>query len=330
MTKFQKEQTKQAVLYMCRLTFKTLAIGLLLAYGLVYAVLNIKSAEAASLKPEAVINDNVVKASDLFDDIPVKKDAIVGNAPSPGQSIVLSARTLERIAGVYDIDWKASSPADQIVVSRSMQTIPANTLVEILKKDLQSRGVAGNFGVTLNNVAPVIVLPGDLPATAEIAQMSYTPGRDVFTATLAAPTAANPVKTLTVSGLIEKMVQLPVLSASATAGDIISSSDIEWVDVPVRNTVYDTIADADTLIGKTPLRSVEAGIPVRKRDITAPQLVARGDEVLLQFNEGGLQLTAKGKAMQNGAEGEVIRIVNLSSNQSLRGEVVGNKMIKVQ
>lgn len=330
MTKFQKLQTKQAVLYMCRLTFKTLAIGLALTYGLIYAFVSIKSAEAATLKSEAVINEAVVRASDLFDDVPAKKDAIIGNAPSPGQSVILNAKALQRISSVYDLDWDSASPADQIIVRRSIQTIPTADIVAVIKKGLEARGVSGDFGVTLNNVAPTLILPGNVAATAEISQMNYTPGRDVFTAVVVAPSSSNPVATVSLSGIIEKMKQIPVLKSSVKSGDIIGSSDIEWINVSIRNTVHDTIDDADDLIGKTPVRSVDANTPIRARDVTPPQMVARGDEVILLFNQGGLQLSAKGKAMQNGAEGEVIRVMNLSSNESLRGEVTGTKTVEIQ
>jgi len=330
MTKSQKEETSQSILYMCRMTFKSMTILLAIAYVILFAFISIKSAHAATLKSEAVMTSNVVKLSDLFDDIPSKQDAIVGNAPSPGQTIILNVKSLQRIANTYDVKWKSSSPTDQIVVKSIVQTISATDITSVVKKNLISRGVQGNFEVTLNNVAPTILLPGNVETTVEVAQMNYTPGRDVFTAVLAAPSAANPLKTLSVSGLIEKTIQVPVLKANFNADDIISSTNIEWLDIPARQMVNDTIIDADKLIGKTPIRMVEAGVPIRDRDVKFPQLIARGDEILLQFNQGGLQLTAKGKAMQNGAEGEVIRVVNLSSNQSLRGEVTGNKIVVVQ
>ena len=84
------------------------------------------------------------------------------------------------------------------------------------------------------------------------------------------------------------------------------------------------------MIGKTPLRQVQAGEPIRQRDLISPQLVQRGDEILIQFSSGAIQLTAKGKAMQPGAEGDLIRVVNLGSNQSLRAEIVGDKIVRVQ
>jgi flagellar basal body P-ring formation protein FlgA len=330
MTNYERQVTAQSILYMFRLAFRVMAISLVVTYGLLFIFLNMKQAEAATLKPEAIIQGSVVNISDLFEGIPLKQDAVVGNAPSPGHSVILTAKTLQRMADIYNIKWTASSPSEQILVRSLVQKIGTEDLVAVLKKDLEERGVSGNFTVTLNNVAPQIILPANIESTVEVVQMSYTPGRDVFNAVMAAPSAANPVKTINISGLIEKTVQIPVLKESISSGDIIGSSDIEWIDVAARHMLRDTVIDADSLIGKTPLRMVEQGIPVRARDIVSPQLVARGDEIVLQFNQGGLELTVKGKALQNGAEGEFIRVVNLSSNQTLRGEVTGSKMVAVQ
>lgn len=330
MTKLEKQETSQSILYMCRITFRTMTIVLAITYGILYMFLNVRSADAATLKSETVISGDVVMVSDLFDDVPSKQDAIIGNAPAPGQTVILNAKSLERLANTYDIKWKPMGPSDQIVVRSVVQTVPTSDILEVIRKDLMARGISNKFEVTLNTVAPTISLPGNVQATVEVSQMNYTPGRDVFTAVLAAPNAQNPVKTLSVSGLIEKTIQVPVLTKGFNADDIISASDLEWIDIPTRHMVNDTIVDADKLIGKTPVRMVEAGIPIRDRDVKSPQLVTRGDEVVLQFNQSGLYLTAKGKAMQNGAEGEIIRVMNLSSNQSLRAQVTGDKIVVVQ
>ena len=178
----ERYEIEQSILFMCRMTFKSLAIALVVTYAVLYVILHVTSAEAASLKSEAVINGQAVKLSDLFDDIPEKQDAIVGNAPSPGQSVILNARTLERISNVYNVKWTPAAPTDQIVVRSAVQTVTTADIMAVIKKDLMARGVSGNFEVTLNNVAPTITLPGNVDATAEISQMNYTAGRDVFSA----------------------------------------------------------------------------------------------------------------------------------------------------
>ncbi|MDD3021004.1 MAG: flagellar basal body P-ring formation chaperone FlgA [Alphaproteobacteria bacterium] len=330
MTRYQIEDTQQSILYMCRVTFKGVALFISISYVLLFLFIQIPAAHAASLITEAQVDDKVVRLSDLFTDTGFKQDAVLGAAPQPGKTMIINARTLQRVAKLYDVDWTPSSSLDQVVVTRTSQIISSSQITDTLKAALVAKGVTGEFDLTVGSVVPAITLSGDMPATVEITQLSYTPGRDVFTAVVAAPSADNPVKTLSLSGLIEKVQNVPVLRSSLKAGDIIGAGDIEWLPVTARSTVYDTITDVDHLIGKTPIRSVEAGVPVRSRDLESPQLVSRGDEILIRFNSGSLQLTARGKAMQPGTEGDIIRVVNLGSNQSIRAEIIGDKVVQVQ
>ena len=330
MTKHEIEMTKQSALYMCRLTFKTLTLVIGVSYAFLFAFLHVSPADAATLKGQSVVNDKVVHLSDLFENIDVKHDAVLGAAPAPGKTMVINARTLNRVASLYDVNWISHSATDQVVVTRASQTISSEQILDALKEALAAKGVSGEFQITLGGTVPSITMAGNLPSHVEVARMTYTPGRDVFTAVVAAPSADNPVKTLSLSGVIDKVQNVPVLRSTLKAGDIIGASDIEWLPVTSRQMTYDTVLDADELIGKTPARYVAAGAPIKDRELISPQLVKRGDEVLINFNAGPIQLSAKGKAMQNGAEGDLIRVVNLSSNQSLRAEVTGDKVVKVQ
>lgn len=323
-------ETGQMVLMITRLAFRGLAIALVGLYTLVMILVNAPHVHAATLIPQVAVSSDQVRLSDIFADLNGDEDAVLGAAPQPGKTMIIGSKTLTRVAGLYNVDWQATSPLDQVVVTRDVQTIAPELIKDAIKSALKAKGVSGEFDVSLGGLPPAITLGGEVPATVEVAQMNFTPGRDVFSATLAAPSAANPLKTMSVSGVIEKSQEIPVLRSALKNGDVIGAADIEWLSVTTKNMVYDTMTDADQLIGKTPLRAVQAGEPIRKRDIISPQLVARGDEVLIEFVSGSMTLSAKGKAMQPGADGDLIRVVNLTSNQSLRAEVVGDRMVRVQ
>lgn len=330
MTKYQLQQTRQSLFYMCMLTVKSVILVLVVGFGLLFAFASVRPADAATLKPMSSVDEDVIRLSDLFEGIDENaSNVVLGNAPQPGKDMVLSARTLKRVALAYNVDWQPQSLTEQVVLRREAQTVTASALQDQIKSALLARGVGDRFAVVLSDPSAAIVLPANLPASVEVTDLSYTPGRDVFTATLAAPSADNPVKTVRVSGLIEHSTEVPVLQASMKAGEIISSADIDWVDAPSRTLLPDTVLDADDLIGKTPVRTVVAGAPIRDNDIKAPLVVERGEHITILYTVGGMQMTAKGKAMQNGATGDMIRVVNLSSNRSVTGEVTGNALVKV-
>jgi flagella basal body P-ring formation protein FlgA len=60
---------------------------------------------------------------------------------------------------------------------------------------------------------------------------------------------------------------------------------------------------------------------VRGFDLERPRAIARGEVVTLIFTSGALQLSVQARAMENAAEGDTIRFVNLHSNRTVEARV---------
>jgi flagella basal body P-ring formation protein FlgA len=122
---------------------------------------------------------------------------------------------------------------------------------------------------------------------------------------------------------------VPVLSRSLKAGDIISSTDMSYIDVRQRDLPKGALSQIADLQGMAAAKALIAGRPIRNVDIALPRMVDRGEMVTLFYNEGPVSLSIKGKALQNGAQGEMVRIVNLSSNKQLQGMVTGMNQVTI-
>lgn len=316
-----------ATYQMCRIGLRGLIITL--AAMVVASLLMITSSEAASLRSSATVTGDKVTLGDVFEDT-LTPDVVLGAAPEPGKEMVLSAAVLNRVANNYKLAWSASSPTQQLVIKREAHMIDAAQMIDALKVSLAEKGLDGSFTISLAQTDASIVLPVTVEPSVEVGNLNFVPGRETFSATLAAPNAASPVKTLIVSGIINRMVQVPTLRTSARKGDIISAGDIAWVEMPMRSISKDTLLDADDIIGKTPSGLVASTRAIREKDVAYPQLVSRGDDVTIIYNIGGMSLTAKGKSQQNGSQGDLIRVTNLSSAKSMSASVTGDRTVTVQ
>ena len=126
------------------------------------------------------------------------------------------------------------------------------------------------------------------------------------------------------------MIQIPVIRSALRNGDIIGETDIDWIVIPEKKIQRDLVMKSDTLVGMTPRRSLLAGKPVLEGDLERPQIVTRGEIVTVIYKDGPMRLSAKGKALQNGAKGDAIRISNVNSNRTLQGFVTNTKEVTVQ
>ena len=76
-------------------------------------------------------------------------------------------------------------------------------------------------------------------------------------------------------------------------------------------------------------RALPAGAMVRGSDVIRPQLVRRGEPVTIALRDGGLSITAQGKALSGGAAGDFVRVVSLATNHTLDGVVEGTGAVRV-
>ncbi|MGH6720272.1 MAG: flagellar basal body P-ring formation chaperone FlgA [Alphaproteobacteria bacterium] len=126
---------------------------------------------------------------------------------------------------------------------------------------------------------------------------------------------------LVLSARADTLVEVPVLNVALGIGDIIGARDIEVVALPYGKVPRNAITDPEELVGKSPKRLLRPGLPVRVGDVAPPIVIKKNTVVVMVFDRAGLFLTAKGKALQNGAVGEVIRVENVQSGIAVQGVV---------
>jgi flagella basal body P-ring formation protein FlgA len=288
------------------------------------------AALAASLRSDVTLTGDTLTVGDIFDNAGRNTDYVLGPAPQPGKEMTLNAPTLMRIALALDLPWTPSSSADQIVIRRAATMIPADQVRESLIASLQEKGIQDKFTLDTGASRLDMILPLDFPATVEVTNLNYNPRTNRFDATISAPSAANPVRQASVSGSVRPITKIPVLKSSIRNGDLISASDIDWIELYTAEIQPDMLLKAEDLIGKTPRRMTIAGKPVRVLDLESPQLVDRGETVTIVFEQGPLMLTASGKALQKGAMDDVIRVVNSASNRPIDAIVSGTREVIVR
>lgn len=289
-----------------------------------------RQALAATIRPIATLSGPVMTAGDLFDGLsPEKAARVLGPAPQPGKDMTINARTLMQVALALDLPWQPASAADQVIVRRAATIVDESILTNALRDALETQGITGHYDISFSGSAPQITLPADQNAAAEIISFNFDPKKDSFQAVFAAPSREVKLSEAAVMGKIQRYVSVPVLKSLLRNGDVIGAHDIMWVDMNAQTIQNSTVLKEESLLGMTPRRMISAGVPVLDKDVEKPQIVSRGDFITIVYESGPIILTAKGKALQNGAAGDFIRIVNVASNRALEGVVSGDRQVTI-
>lgn len=288
------------------------------------------TASAVSLKQSSVVTGDIITLGDIFQGLPENNEKVLGIAPQPGQEIVLNARTLLRIAVALDLPWRPASSNDKVVLTRAASLVDRDMIESAIHAQLETEGMQGKYKIVIPDTAAKIVLSPDVAPALEITNFELKPDSGWFEASVAAPSADNPAYKGKITGTVKKLVDVPVLRETMKAGTIIGARDIDYVELEEKDLRPDMLVNANDLIGMTPRRLTMAGKPLKAIDIESPIIVQRGDIVTMMFQQGGLTLTASGKALQDGAKGDQIRVLNQISNKTIEGFVTASKEVTVE
>ena len=127
----------------------------------------------------------------------------------------------------------------------------------------------------------------------------------------------------------EDEIMIPVLKAAMGPGQIIGEQDLDWIEMSEKRANKYIASDIRHLIGKTPKRFIKAKKPIRKNAVKDPVLVERKNLITIVLRSPQMLLTAQGQAMEDGAKGDVIRVMNINSRKIIAGRVISPNRVDV-
>jgi flagella basal body P-ring formation protein FlgA len=84
------------------------------------------------------------------------------------------------------------------------------------------------------------------------------------------------------------------------------------------------------VIGQEARVALYAGRPILVGDIGPPAVIARNQIVALHYRANGITISTEGRALERGAIGDRVRVMNLGSRATVFGQVLNDGTIEVR
>lgn len=124
-------------------------------------------------------------------------------------------------------------------------------------------------------------------------------------------------------------VEIVVPAHDIARGAVIAEGDLTVKSIATLRANDSLIRNASDAAGKEAKRALRAGEVLRISDLKRPALVAKGATVTMVFEAPGMMLTAVGRALAEGGEGDSITVINPTSYRQVLAVVTAPGTVRV-
>ena len=287
---------------------------------------------APVLRAKVAVASEVVRIGDLVDNAGALSQIAIYRAPDLGTTGSLPvAQVLNalRARGVIGVDTK---DIKQITVTRLARTVESKDIERAVAQAIEHRGGLGdaaNLNLTFDRDLADVRLDASNTGAMLATSVRYEPRNGRFDVTFQiANDDGNPTQ-LRFTGSAIETVEVAVLTRSVERADILKSGDVA-VERRPRAEIGSDAAAREQAVGMQMRRPIRAGSALRVADLAKPDLVQRDQAVTVIFQTAGLYLTTRGKALDNGTEGDVVSVLNIQSKRTVTGTVTGRGQVTIQ
>jgi len=284
------------------------------------------------LRASITVESELVRIGDMIDNAGSAAQIAIYRAPDLGTTgslptaQVIAALRAHKVIGVDTRDIKAVS------VTRLARTIEGKEIESRVAQALEHRkglGEAANLSLTFDRDLQDVRLEAWNTGAMQPVSSRYEPRNGRFEVTFEIGNEINgtPAR-LRFTGFVIETVEAAVLTRNVDRGEVLKSSDVITERRPKAEAGGDAAARGQA-VGMQMRRQLRAGQAVRAADLGKPDLVQRDDNVTLIYETTGLYLTMRGKAIDGGAEGDTVSVLNLQSKRTVSGVVIGRGQVAI-
>jgi flagella basal body P-ring formation protein FlgA len=296
---------------------------LLLALSIAPAAAQITSSTGhARLKAQATVSGDIVRIGDLVENAGVAANTPIFRAPDLGQTGAVPVRTVLDAVRPYGLVAVEVRGLTEVAVTRASHAIASDDIEARIVRALTARhnlGKAENLKIMFDRDVRPIHLEAHISPELSLARLSYDASSRRFD--IVFELASGTQGSWRYTGTAVETMEAAVPTRALARGDVIKASDFVVERRPKSEFTSEPPAQPAEIAGYAARRAVRAGQPLRAADLMKAELVQKNDTVTLRYEVPGIVLSMRGKALDSGAEGDTVNVLNIQSKRTIQGVV---------
>lgn len=283
---------------------------------------------APTLRQTVLVSGDLVRIGDLVAHVaPDKADIAVFRAPDLGETGNVRVASVLDALRPYDVADLRTQGLSEVSVTRASRVIGGNEIrariAQIAAERLRLADAGNIVVVTDGPVPPLHRDPAEAGPLIPV-RTSYETRNGRFELVFRSGTAQ-----VRVTGTAQEAQEAVVLTRAVPRGDVLQASDLAIEKRPRNELQGEVVREPSAAIGMMLQTMARPGHVLRGTDLAKPQLIKRGEPVMLLYEVPGIALTARGKAEDAGSLGDTVTVLNVQSKRMIQGFVSGPGQVTV-
>lgn len=224
-----------------------------------------------------------------------------------------------------------------MLVTREARFVPLADMEERIAAHVaRALGVddAARIAVRFDREARPLSLEPQSREPLAVARLTHDARSGRFEATLevADSTLSRRAGGFRVTGVAAETIEFVAPVRVVGRGETVRASDLvveRRLRTETPSLPADAAIDPKDVVGMAARQALQPGRPVRRADLAKPTLVERSADVIIFYDIPGITLTVRGRALEAGAEGDIVNVQNLQSRRTVQATVTGPNRVLV-
>jgi len=304
----------------------------LLSALVVLAVSPAAADQRPHLRSEVHTLSDVVTVGDFYTGAGDLADVPLFRAPDIGTSGDVAAALVAERARKAGLVTAGTDGLRHVVVHRRAEVYDPHRLTDLIKAELVRKDASLSPDLLKISFDRALLPIEANPAAADPIRFDHvlwsrSSGRFSISASVSTERGRKPVS---FAGTALEMMEVATLAQPMRRGGIVREQDIVMSRMPRNSVPSNALIDAAEVIGLAARSSLRSNTPVSRSDFAKPILIERGEKVTVTYQIAGMRLTTRGRAMDEGAAGDLIDIMNLESRRVVPAMVISRGQVVAQ
>jgi flagella basal body P-ring formation protein FlgA len=282
------------------------------------------------LRGEAIVTSDVVRIGDLVDNAGIIANVPIFRAPDLGSTGSVSAAAVVEAVRQHSLIGLDTGGVNEVTVTRLSRAIAAKDIESRIAQALVKQfalGSADDITLVFDREPRTINIEPNIKGDPRVDTLAYDAHTTRFDATIEIPDSNRHLR---LTGRAAVTVETVTPARALARGEIVKQDDV-IVQRRLRSEANGAvITDIKQAIGFAARTGLQPGQVLRATDLMKPEIVQRNETVTLVYEVPGIMLTVRAKAMEGGAEGDTIAVLNEQTKRNVQGVIAGPGRVVVR